>query len=126
MIKASPGQNPVLLQSGPFTFTGHCKDLGGGVTEAFMTLTTSQAGSSMSSYEDQYYEADFNPGTEAEIGYDVSGNTPETNEDGYGGYYTGYSAASADGKTLIRGEGASAVNYFGAPCAFWIDGTNAS
>ena len=125
VVKASPGQNPQLFNIGPFTAVGHCVDLGGGSYEAWTTLATNQAHSSMSSYEDAYIEADFEPGEEAEIGYAVSGSTPENNDDFYGGsYYNGFTAASGDGKTLLSGQTTSAVNYFGAPCAFWLHGTN--
>ena len=127
IVRASVGQTVTLFTNGPFTATGHCKDLGGGEVEAWTTLTTSQAGSSMSSYESSSYryQADFNPGIEGEIGYFVDSNTPENN-DSYGGgsYYNAFTAASADGKTLLSGQVTSAVFYYGAQCAFWGHGTN--
>ena len=125
VIKASGGQNVALFTSGPFTFVGHCADLGGGEFEAFATVSTSQPGSSMSATEGSYYQADFNPGIEAEIGYEVNRATPETN-DTYGGYYTGFTVASADGSILVSGNIASGVNYFGSPCAFWGHSENDS
>jgi hypothetical protein len=118
LIRASAGQNVSLFSSGPFLFTGHCEDLGGGTLKAFTTVTTSQAGSSMSSSEDSYYEADFDPGTEARINYAVENTGPETNAD-YGSYYPSFAVASPDGKLILSGELNSAVNYFGAQCAFW-------
>jgi hypothetical protein len=125
IVKASAGQNVSLFNIGPFSVVGHCKDLGSGKVEASMIITTSQVGSSMSAYENEYYKADFNPGLTPEIGYTVSGTTPESN-DSYGGgsYYNAFSAASADGKTLISGQGTSAVYYYGAQCAFWAHAVN--
>jgi hypothetical protein len=125
VIKAAGGQKVALFSTGPFTFVGHCVDLGGGEFEAFATVSTSQLGSSMSATEESYTEANFNPGTEAEIGYSINRTTPETN-DTYGGYYTGFAVASADGKTLVSGNIASAVNYFGSSCAFWGHSENDS
>ena len=54
----------------------------------------------------------------------LSGTTPESSQykDAY--EYNGFTAASADGKTLLGGEAANAVNYFGANCAFWVSATN--
>lgn len=124
IVKASAGQNVQLFSIGPFTATGHCKDLGGGAVEAFTILTTSQVGSSMSAYEDDFYNADFNPGLEPELGYAISGNTPESNDSFGGGYYNAFSAASSDGKTLLTGQATSAIYYYGAQCAFWAHGTN--
>jgi hypothetical protein len=125
--KASAGQDITLFTVGPFTATGHCRDIGGGEMEAWATLTTSQGGSSMSSYETSsyFYEADFDPGDEGEIGYFVDSTTPENN-DSYGGgaYYNAFTAASGDGKTLLSGQLTSAVYYYGSQCAFWGHGTN--
>ena len=123
IVKASTGQTVTLLNLGPFTVKGHCVDLGSGEYEAFTTLSTSQAGSSMSSEGEEYNEANFNPGLEPELNYSVSSTTPLSNES-YSYYYAGWEAASADGKTLPSGISFSAVHYFGAQCAFWDSGTN--
>lgn len=123
IVKANPGQTVTLFTSGPFTFSGHCKDLGVGSYEAFTTVSTNQANSSMGSEEDSYYQADFQPGTDAQINYEVDGNTPESNID-YPSYYGGFEADSADGKTLVSGELFSGVNYYGSACAFWGHGLN--
>jgi hypothetical protein len=123
IVKTSAGHTVQLFSVGPFTATGHCVDIGGGEVEAWATLSTNQAGSSFSAYEDAYYEANFNPGTEAEIGYEISDDSAHNNDEYYS-YYTQFTAASADGKTLLSGQVTSAVFYYGAQCAFWGHGTN--
>jgi hypothetical protein len=123
VIKASPGQAVTLYTSAPFTFTGHCKEVAANDYEAWTTVTTTQPNSAMGSSEDSYYEANFNPGIEAEINYSVSGTTPESNSY-YPTYYGGFSADSADAKTMLSGELFSAVHYYGAACAFWGHGFN--
>jgi hypothetical protein len=123
IVKASTGQTVTLLTIGPFTVRGHCLDLGGGEYEAYTTLSTSQAGSSMSSEGEEYNQANFNPGLEPTLNYEVNSTTPESN-DSYSYYYAGWEAASADGNTLPSGIAFSAVHYFGASCAFWGSGTN--
>jgi hypothetical protein len=118
ITKASVGQTVQLYTNGPFTFYGRCGDAGGGETEAHTFVTTTEAGSSMSSYEDSYYQADFNPGTEAQINYTVDSSGPESNEYD-GNYYQAFTAMSPNGSTRLAGSLASAVNYFGSPCSFW-------
>jgi hypothetical protein len=124
LTKASPGQTVVLHSVGPFTIFGKCVNAGGGETSAYMYATTNQPKSSFASYEDDYYEANFEPGTEAEINYEVQNSTPETNM-AYT-YYGQFYLASADGSVRTSGELFSGVNYFGAPCAFWGSITNIS
>jgi hypothetical protein len=124
LTKAAPGQTVVLHSVGPFTFYGKCVDNGGGNTGAYTFATTSQPGSSIAAYEDNYYVADFNPGIESEINYEISGSTAETNQ--YYVYYGDFYAASADGSVRVAGHLFSGVNYFGSPCAFWGDVTNNS
>lgn len=122
--KASVGQNVVLLTVGPFTFTGKCTE-SAGETVANTYLTTSQAGSSMySEYGDSYSHGDFNPGTEAEVGYELDNTEPESGF--FGSYYTIVTAQSADGATLIEGQANAAINLFGAPCAFEVHVLNNS
>jgi hypothetical protein len=123
IVRASAGQNPLLFSIGPFTVTGHCKDIGGGEVEAWTTIATNQVGSSFGSYNESYYEADFNPGTEGELGYEVSDNSPYSSAQYYA-YENQFTASSADGKTLLSGEVIKAVFYYGAQCAFWAHGTN--
>ena len=118
ITKASIGQTVQLYANGPFIFYGRCGDAGAGKTEAHTFVTTAEAGSSMSSYEDSYYKADFNPGTEAQINYTVTSGGPETN-DYDGSYEQAFTAVSAAGSTRLVGSLTSAVNYFGSPCAFW-------
>jgi hypothetical protein len=124
LVRASAGQNVALLNIGPFSIVGHCKDAGGGELEAFTTIATSQVGSSMASYEISYFNSNFNPGTEAELAYSVRNSTPETSLDYYPGYENSYTAASNDGKTLLSGEAYNAVFSFGSQCAFWTHATN--
>ncbi len=126
MKKASIGQTVPLLTVGPFTITGKCADKGGGLTQATQWISTSQVGSSMYSAGDtSHYEANFNPGTELEIGLDTYNNNPYIGWEGNGGYYTGFEAASGDGATLLEGEAVSGVLVYGAQCVFWVSATNA-
>jgi len=126
MKKASIGQTVPLLTVGPFTITGKCADKGGGLTQATQWISTSQVGSSMYSAGDtSHYEANFNPGTELEIGLDTYNNNPFIGWEGSGGYYTGFQAASGDGATLLEGEAVSGVLVYGAQCVFWVSATNA-
>jgi hypothetical protein len=125
LVRASAGQNVALYNVGPFSMVGHCKDTGGGNVEAVTILTTNQAKSAMASYEDDYYEFEFDPGDEAEVGSSVNNTTPEVGDYGYYDY-TGFSAESADGATLIRGNASNAVHVFGAQCAFWLSATKIS
>jgi hypothetical protein len=122
--KASVGQTVTLLTVGPFTVTGKCKDEGGGYVEATSYITTNQVGSSMYSYEDSYYESDFNPGTEAELSYPANDNSPYIEWDSNYGYYTEFRAASGDGATLLHGEIVNAVFIGGAQCAWWGNAVN--
>jgi hypothetical protein len=123
--KAGVGQTIPLLTVGPFTISGKCADIGGGLTQATQWMTTSQPGSSMYSNGDSsHYEANFNPGTEVEIGYETYNNNPYVGWEGNGGYYTGFQAASGDGATLLEGEAVSAVLVYGAQCSFWVSAMN--
>jgi hypothetical protein len=121
--KLSIGQSVTLLAIGPFTITSECLD-NGGDPEAFSYLTTSQVGSSMWGYHEEFYEADFNPGTKAQVGYGASSSGPEVANYGYSGYYAGFVAFSGDGGTLLSGEVNDAVNVYGAQCAFWAHAMN--
>jgi hypothetical protein len=123
--KAGVGQTVPLLTVGPFTMVGKCVDAGASSVNATTWMTTSQPGSSMYSYGDtSHYEANFNPGTEVEIGYEAQNNNPSVAWEGNGGYYTGFQAASGDGATLLEGESVNAVLVYGAQCAFWISAMN--
>ncbi len=122
--KASVGETVALLTVGPFAFTGKCTE-SAGKTVANTYLTTSQAGSSMySEYGDDYYQGDFNPGIEAEVGYQIEGTEPESGF--FGSYYTVVTAQSADGSTLIEGQVNAAIHLFGSPCAFEVHVLNNS
>lgn len=125
IVKASPGQNPTLLVIGPFTITGHCNEPAANEYEAYTTISTSQNGSSLAAYEDNYYEADFDPGDPAELSYEVQSTTPESSQ--YQEYYAydWFMATSGDAKTQLSGNSVNAVHYFGSPCAFWASATNA-
>jgi hypothetical protein len=124
VVKASGGQTVQLLAIGPFKVIGHCDDVGGGEFESWTELTTSQSGSTMSAYENYYYNADFDPGDEAELGYSVRSSEAESSEESEPYRYNGWEATSADGKTLLSGVAFSSVNMFGSPCAFWVSGTS--
>lgn len=124
VVKAAIGQNVPLFSVGPFSAVGHCENAGGGAARAYTTLTTSQVGSSFSALEASFFNANFNPGTEATIGFPIEKNSPENNDVTIGGYLNQFTAASADGQTLLNGVATSAVFYFGAQCAFWAHGTN--
>jgi hypothetical protein len=124
LVKASVGQTVPLLNIGSFSLVGHCKDLGGGESEATTTLTTGQPKASAGNDAKEYNEANFEPGTELEVGYEASNTTPEVSNYGYGGYYSGFWALSGDGKTLLSGEVTNAVNVYGSQCAFWAEVTN--
>jgi hypothetical protein len=126
LVKLSVGQTAPLLSIGPFTFYGRCTDLGGGEVEVESFAKTSQAGSNIASEEEEYYESDFNPGEESEVGYSESGSTSIVANYGYGGYYSGFSASSADGKTLLSGEVTNAIKTYGSDCAVWMFAINAS
>ncbi len=126
LVKLSAGQTVQLLSIGPFTFYSRCNDLGGGEVEVESFATTSQAGSNIASEEEEYYESDFEPGEESEVGYSENGTTSIVANYGYGGYYSGFSASSADGKTLLSGEVTNAIKTYGSDCAVWMFAMSAS
>jgi hypothetical protein len=74
--------------------------------------------------DSSHYEANFNPGTELEIGYETYNNNPYIGWENAGNYYTGFQAASGDGATLLEGEAVSGVLVYGAQCVFWVSATN--
>ena len=119
--QANVGQSVELRKIGPFTLVGRCIDKGAGDVEAVTILTTSQPGSSMRSYEDTYYNANFNPGMETEVGEDVRDDKPTIGWGHAGSEYTGFWAASADGAYMIHGNAVNAILVFGSHCAFWLD-----
>jgi hypothetical protein len=116
--KASLGQTIALYSNGPFNFFGRCTDAGGGEPSAETFVTTNQPNSWMGSSEDNYYNADFNPGTEAQINYTVTSSTPETNQE-YPTYYGEFSTLSPNADLRLLGNLWSAVSAFGSPCTFW-------
>jgi hypothetical protein len=124
LVKASLGQTVPLLSIGSFSIVGHCEDAGGGEPKAISKLTTSQPKASAGDDAKEYNEANFEPGTELEVGYQASSTTPEVSNYGYGGYYSAFWALSGDGKTLLSGEVTNAVNVYGSQCAFWAEATN--
>jgi hypothetical protein len=125
IVKVSVGQTASLGTIGPFSFFVRCIDLGAGDFEVESFATTSQAGSNISSEEEEYYESDFDPGEESEVGYSDSSTSSLVTNYGYGGYYSGFYAASADGKTLLSGEVNNAVHTYGSDCAAWMFALNA-
>jgi hypothetical protein len=124
LVKLSVGQTAQILAVGPITFFTKCVD-NGGTYEVESYATTSQPKSNISSYEEEYYESDWEPGEQSTVGYsESSSSTPYWAVYGYGGYYTGYAASSADGKTILTGEVINSVRSFGADCAVSMDATN--
>jgi hypothetical protein len=121
LVKLAVGDKVVLLSSGPFTITGVCTEPNPGERSAAAFLTTTQSGASVTGEGNQsgYQEANFEAGEEIEVGYGAENAGPEVSNYGYGGYYAGFTAASADGTTLLNGELTDAVNAYGAPCSFF-------
>jgi hypothetical protein len=115
---ASVGQEVTIMNRGPFTFFGHCANGGGGAKEAFVTATTSATGATFSNLEEAHFRADFDPGEENAVGPPIASLDPATNDSG-GGDANRFTALSPDGQTRLTGEATAAVNYLGAPCAFW-------
>lgn len=118
LSKANLGQTVALYSNGPFSFFGRCTDAGGGEPSAETYVTTNQSNSWMGSEEDSYENADFNPGTEAQINYTITNSTPEANIS-YPTYYGEFTAISPNGDLRLQGNLWSAVSGFGSPCAFW-------
>ncbi|HEY6730183.1 MAG TPA: hypothetical protein VI039_04075 [Solirubrobacterales bacterium] len=117
LVKLSVGQTVQILAVGPITFFTKCTD-NAGTYEVESYATTSQPKSNISSYEEEYYESDWEPGEQSTVGYDESSSsTPYWAVYGYGGYYTGFAASSGDGKTILSGEVINSVRSFGADCA---------
>jgi hypothetical protein len=123
--KASAGETITLASAGPFTFSGECQADG-----ALAYVTTSEPKSFMYSYPERetlveghhLYEARFEPGSKAQLGYAPVNEGPEwialfEQE-------TPWTVASPDGSLLLRGYSSEGVHVFGADCAFtlsWID-----
>jgi hypothetical protein len=121
--KASVGQQVALITVGPFTFIGRCSDAGGGAFRSAIYMITSQTGSNAYSQEHSgYYQNDFNPGTELQVDYGASDTGTQVAF--WSSAYNSFAAESADGATLLEGNGNSAVRAFGADCAFQIAGFN--
>lgn len=118
IAKAGIGQKVTIMQRGPFTFTGHCVNGGGGAAEAFVTATTSESGSTFSNQLEHHEDANFNPGEENRMGPEVASVGAATNDES-GGNANRFTALSADGAIRLTGEATAAVNYFGAACDFW-------
>ena len=116
LVRAAEGQSPVLLTIGPFTFTGKCDSGGAGKTRARTFLTTTQPNSNAYAFEGGFWQGNFNPGTELEVG--LASNDAGTYV-GFFGPATGFfTAVSADGSVALEGTANNAVNAFGADCAF--------
>jgi hypothetical protein len=120
--KASIGQKVTLLTVGNFTFTGVCGEEGGETTGEVM-LTTSTGGANAYTYENEgYWQSDFEPGDELEVDYRSKDSGPEASF--WSTYYTAFAAESGNGDYLLEGNANSAVNSFGANCAFEVSGLN--
>jgi hypothetical protein len=127
IVRAQVGQKVTVWQDGPFTAIGTCEAIGSGEIQAYTELVTSAPHSAMSSQAYEHYHADFEPGERAEIGDYARAKEGETEistyEDSY--RYTGFTAISPDGHTLLDGVAFNAVHYFGADCAFFDEFHNA-
>jgi len=127
VVRANVGEKVTLWQAGPFTATGVCELIGSGETQAYTVLTTSVPHAAMSSQAYEHYKADFEPGEEAEIGDYARAQEGVTEvstyEDSF--HYSGFTAVSPDGHTLLNGVADNAVHYFGAACAFFGEFHNA-
>jgi hypothetical protein len=123
--KANTGETITLASAGPFTFFGECLTDG-----ALAYVTTSEPESFMYSYPERetlveghhLYEARFEPGSKAKLGYAPVNEGPEWialfEEE------IPWTVASPDGGLLLRGYSSEGVHVFGADCAFalsWID-----
>lgn len=118
IVTAAIGGETTIMQRGPFTFVGHCANGGGGAAEASVTASTSEAGATFSNPEGSHSHADFDPGEENPVGPPIASIDGATN-DNTGGNSADFTALSSDGQIRLSGEAFAAVNYFGAPCAFW-------
>lgn len=116
LVRAAEGQSPVLLTIGPFTVTGKCDDGGAGKTRARSFLTTTQPDSNAYAFEGGYWEGNFDPGTELEVG--LAANDSGTYVGFFGPATAFFTAVSADGGVVLEGVANNAVNAFGADCAF--------
>lgn len=117
LVKAALGQTVNVVSIGPFTVIGECSE-GSGDPVATVYLTTSSPGSSEVGYEESYPSENFDPGMKAETTYKVTASHPEIGYT-YGGYYTGFNAATSDGSMIVSGAVDNGVNFDGAPCVFF-------
>lgn len=127
IVRAHAGQRVTVWQAGPFVATGICEAIGAGELVAYTLLTTSVPHAAMASANYGFYRADFEPGEEPEIGQAVRTQDDltevSTYQDNY--RYSGFTAISPDGRTLLDGIAVNAVHYFGADCAFFDEFHNA-
>jgi len=120
---ASLGQTVTLLTIGPFTYTGECKEEGGG-PYAQTWVETSQANSIADSYaEEEGYESGeeqnpWNPGHRVTVGY----SSQEHAADGHPGWTGPYDGSdtqlSGDGHTYVNTFAAVGTQALGADCVF--------
>lgn len=118
--KAALGQTIQLGAVGPFVIYGRCTPETGGITKASTFITTTQPNSSMNASNDEFYEFDFGPGQEAEIGDYASSTGPYWETEDYDALWY---AISGDGGTIVHGVAANGVNALGANCIYnvnWI------
>ncbi len=120
LVKASIGEEVVLEKIGAFTLTGFCEESGGEtVSGVYLTTTEPKSNAYSYEYEGPYHE-NFEPGDELQVDYGAKSAGPEV---AFFGSHYGFTAESHDGSLLISGEAGSAVNTFGANCAFEVNGT---
>ena len=126
LTKLSVGNSAVVATIGPFTIRTTCTDKGGGEFSAHTYISTSQAKAFINTAGGtSYYEADFEPGIETEIG-EGSESTGPYWYDYYDDDETGWNAASPDGSLVLGGNTTDGVHVFGADCAFVTSWTQRS
>jgi hypothetical protein len=118
---ANVGAVVTLATIGPFTIKGHCESTGADL-DAYETIETSAAGSFLYAHS-SYQEANFNPGTEVEIGENAEDSTPYWS-DYYDDDDTGWVAASPDGSLILKGLAVGGVHVFGNPCSYMVTWIN--
>ena len=117
-VRTAPAGNDIQLATvGPFKITGRCENLGGGKYKAWTFINTSEAGAFVYGYGNSFYNADFNPGTDVEIGYSVENAGAEW-YDYYDDDETGWTLASPSGSIVLIGNSTNGVHVFGGDCAF--------
>ncbi|HEV2727273.1 MAG TPA: hypothetical protein VGV34_03210, partial [Solirubrobacterales bacterium] len=120
-VTLSKGEETLLASIGPFTISGTCEDLGGIARRSRTVIETSASDSYLVSKFNTYNEADFEPGTAAEIGNDYADDEPTWNA---GVENEEWLAASPDGSVVLRGQATNGVYMFGGECVYTVSWLN--